>query len=146
MLRVVQSGNPVYNTGNMDAEVQRLINILRTAMRVLGVTNRDIERKLGQSPSYLSRLFSGGIELKAEHLIHIPQAMGMEPAEFFQLAYPKRTEPGSLAAAQLRQALRELQPPPEEPRPEPFSEEQLEKMLLSTLRKLMGKEKEEGGG
>jgi transcriptional regulator with XRE-family HTH domain len=126
----------------MDPEVQRLIHILRTAMRVLGVTNREVERKIGQSPSYLSRVFSGGIELKAEHLIHIPRAMGMEPAEFFQLAYPRRMEPGSRAASQLREALRDLQLPPEEKPPEAFTEEQMEKMLLATLRKLMGKEAE----
>jgi transcriptional regulator with XRE-family HTH domain len=124
----------------MEPEVQRLIQILRTAMRVLGVTNREVERKLGQSPSYLSRVFSGGIELKAEHLVLIPRAMGMEPAEFFHLAYPKRTEPGSRAAVQLREALQHLQLPPEEKRSEPFTEEQMEKMLMATLKKLMGKE------
>ncbi|HEX6901596.1 MAG TPA: helix-turn-helix transcriptional regulator [Thermoanaerobaculia bacterium] len=126
----------------MEPEVERLIKILRTAMRVLGVTNREIERKLGQSPSYLSRVFSGGIELKAEHLILIPRAMGLEPAEFFQLAYPRRTEPASRAALQLREVLQELQLPqaPEEKRPEPIDEERLEKMMIATLRKLMAKE------
>jgi transcriptional regulator with XRE-family HTH domain len=128
----------------MDAEVQRLIKILRTAMRILGVTNREVERRLGMSPSYLTRVFSGGIELKAEHLIHISRAIGLEPAEFFHLAYPKRTEPGSKASAQLRDALRELQPPPEERRPEPIREEEVEKLLMSTLRKLMGREVGEG--
>lgn len=128
----------------MDAEVQRLINILRTAMRILGVTNRDVERKLGMSPSYLTRVFSGGIELKAEHLVQIPKAIGLEPAEFFHLAYPKRTRPGSKASAQLRQVLQDLQPPPEEKPATAPDEEQLEKMLLSTLRKLLGREAEEG--
>jgi transcriptional regulator with XRE-family HTH domain len=127
----------------MDAEVQRLINILRTAMRILGVTNRDVERKLGMSPSYLTRVFSGGIELKAEHLIQIPKAIGLEPAEFFHLAYPKRIQPGSQASAQLRQVLQDLQPPPEERQAGAPSEEQLEKMLLSTLRKLLDREAEE---
>jgi hypothetical protein len=66
----------------------------------------------------------------------------MEPAEFFHLAYPKRTGPDSRAATQLREALQHLQLPPEEKRPEPFTEEQLEKMMMATLRKLMGKEAE----
>lgn len=136
--------NPVYNSGNMEPEVKRLITILKTAMRVLGVSNREVERKLGQSPSYLSRVFSGGIELKAEHLILIPRAMGMEPAEFFQLAYPKRVEPPSPAALQLRESLRDLLPPPEEKRPEAVDEQQMEKMMLAMIRKLMAKE--EGGG
>jgi transcriptional regulator with XRE-family HTH domain len=129
----------------MDPEVQRLINILRTAMRILGVTNRDIERKLGMSPSYLSRVFSGGIELKAEHLIHISRAMGMEPAEFFHLAYPpRRNAAASRASAQLQQALRDLQPAPEAPPAEPtLTDEQVQRALYSTLKKFMGGE---GGG
>jgi transcriptional regulator with XRE-family HTH domain len=116
----------------MDPETQRLITILRTTMRILGVTNRDIERKLGLSASYLSRLYSGGIELKAEHLIHIPRAMGLEPAEFFHLAYPQRSQPGSRAAEHLREVLRELNPPPESPAGGAFTEEQ-----MAQLRELM---------
>jgi len=124
----------------MDAEVQRLINILRTAMRVLGVTNRDIERKLGLSPSYLSRLFSGGIELKAEHLVQIPKAMGLQPAEFFHLAYPRRVQPGSRAAEQLRELLRDLQPPPEAPSGALTDEqmEQVREMMRRMLRQESG--------
>jgi transcriptional regulator with XRE-family HTH domain len=125
----------------MDPEVQRLITILRTTMRILGVTNRDIERKLDLSPSYLSRLFSGGIELKAEHLIHIPRAMGLEPAEFFHLAYPRRPQPGSRAAEQLREVLRELgPPPPQEPSGGAFTEEQMAQ-LREMMRKMLGREK-----
>jgi transcriptional regulator with XRE-family HTH domain len=124
----------------MDPEVQRLITILRTTMRILGVTNRDIERKLELSPSYLSRLFSGGIELKAEHLIHIPKAMGLEPAEFFHLAYPRRSQPGSRAAEQLREVLRELQPPPPEEPTGAFSDEQMDQ-LREMMRKMLGREK-----
>jgi transcriptional regulator with XRE-family HTH domain len=127
----------------MDPEVQRLITILRTAMRILGVTNREVERKLGMSPSYLSRVFSGGIELKAEHLILIPKAMGLEPAEFFQLAYPRRTVASSRASAQLQEALRDLQALPPESPADTLSEEQLQRALFVTLQKLMGKE---GGG
>jgi transcriptional regulator with XRE-family HTH domain len=124
----------------MDPEVQRFITILRTTMRILGVTNRDIERKLGLSPSYLSRLFSGGIELKAEHLVHIPRAMGLEPAEFFHLAYPRRSQPGSRAAEQLREVLRELGPPPQEPAAGAFTEEQMAQ-LREMMRKMLGREK-----
>jgi transcriptional regulator with XRE-family HTH domain len=125
----------------MDPEVQRLITILRTTMRILGVTNRDIERKLGLSPSYLSRLYSGGIELKAEHLIHIPKAMGLEPAEFFHLAYPRRSQPGSRAAKQLHEVLRELgPPPPQEPAGGAFTEEQMAQ-LREMMRKMLGREK-----
>ena len=44
-------------------EVDRLLNVLRTSIRLLGLTNREIERRLGLTPSYVSRIFSGTIEL-----------------------------------------------------------------------------------
>jgi transcriptional regulator with XRE-family HTH domain len=137
MHRVVRQGNRGYNPGNMDAEVQRLIHLLRTMMRLLGFTNRDIERKLGLSPSYLSRLYSGGIELKAEHLVHIPKAMGLEPEEFFHLAYPRRVKQGSRAATQLAELIRDLGPPPEKAPAPGFTDEQkaqLKEMMQNWLR------------
>jgi predicted DNA-binding protein (UPF0251 family) len=120
----------------MDPEVQRLINILRTVMRVLGVTNQEIERRLGQSPDDLSRVFAGDLELKAEHLIQIPRAMGMQPAEFFHLAYPKTDEPASKAAVRLRDSLEYLQIPIAEKQPE-ITDEQLQKMVTSALEKML---------
>lgn len=117
-------------------------------MRLLDITNRDIERKLGLSPSYLSRLYSGGIELKAEHLVRIPQAMGLEPAEFFRLVYPTQPATETPAAAQIRDMLKDLAAPgPAAPPPPatPPSEEQLE-MMLTAMRKLLDERKEGSGG
>jgi transcriptional regulator with XRE-family HTH domain len=92
-------------------EVERLMKLLRTTMRMLGLTNREVERRLGYTPSYLSRLFGGAIELKVEHVVAIARAMGLKPAEFFALAYPRQPEPPTAAAVTLWSVLRELQPP-----------------------------------
>jgi transcriptional regulator with XRE-family HTH domain len=121
----------------MEAEVQRLVNLLRTTARILGITNRDIERKLGLHPGHLSRLYSGDIEIKAEHLVRIPMAMGLETAEFFHLAYPRRLKP-SQAAAQLREVVRELIPPEEEPSAS-FSDEEMQQ-LREMMRRTLGRE------
>jgi len=92
-------------------EVERLIRVLTTAMRILDISNREVERRLDLSPSYLSRLFNGLIELRVEHLIAISRAIGLKPAELFHLAYPRRPDPPSEAVLQLRRVLQELQPP-----------------------------------
>lgn len=94
-------------------EVDRLLNVLRTSIRLLGLSNREIERRLGLTPSYLSRIFSGTIELKMEHVLAITRAMGLAPWEFFELAYPRRSDTPSESFRSIRTLLRDMQPPPE---------------------------------
>lgn len=127
-----------------------MLSVLKTAMRVLGFTNRDIERQLGLSSSYLSRLFSGTIELRFEHIVDIARAMGLEPAEILSFAYPQRREP-SAAALRLRELMGSFQgtqtaaPPAAAALPAltgssqaPPSEADLERLMAKTIRRLFG--------
>ncbi len=91
-------------------ETERIIRMIRTALRLLGFTNREIERRLGYTPSYLTRLFSGQIELRFEHIVDIASAMGLTAEEFFQFAYPLRKGERSEAALQLDELLEEIRP------------------------------------
>jgi transcriptional regulator with XRE-family HTH domain len=126
----------------MNEEIKRLLNVLRTAMKILDITNREVEKKLGLSYGYLSRLFAGAIELKIEHILDICGAIGLRPAEFFHLAYPRVPVPGTPAAAKLRDVLQGFQPQSEngdepEGAPQAISQEEVERMMLSSLRKLL---------
>lgn len=114
-------------------EVERLIRVLTTAMRILDISNREVERRLNLSPSYLSRLFNGLIELRAEHLLAISRAIGLKPAEFFYLAYPKRPDPPSDASLQLRKVLQELSPSPAQS--SRTSDEELEKKIQAVVQR-----------
>ena len=120
-------------------EIQRLIQMLRVAMRILDVSNRDIEKQLGLSYGYLSRLFSGAIELKMEHILQILEVLGLTPAEFFQLAYPRRTSPPSEAAARMRTILDGFGPitPEERPPTGEMSPEEIEKTVSRVLQKML---------
>jgi transcriptional regulator with XRE-family HTH domain len=121
-------------------EVERLIRVLTTAMRILDLSNREVERRLHLSPSYLSRLFNGLIELRVEHLLAISRAIGLKPAEFFYLAYPKRPDPPSDASLQLRRVLQELQPPIPAPSSTAVrgSDEEIEKKIQEAVHRLLG--------
>ncbi len=123
-------------------EVERLIRVLTTAMRILDISNREVERRLDLSQSYLSRLFNGLIELRVEHLIAISRAIGLKPGELFSLAYPRRPDPPSEAVLRLRRVLQELQPPAPAPPSQPARngemEKEMEKKILETVQRLLG--------
>lgn len=131
-------------------------------MKVLGFTNRDVERKLGLSGSYLSRLFSGMIDLKVDHVVAISRVIGVEPEELFQIAFPKKRKAPSAGAARLRETLEEYQrtgsapwggslnlselefeepdrPAPQEEKGNSDLEQALEKMMAKALHKVLDK-------
>ncbi len=96
----------------MNPETQRVIEVLKDAIGAAELHNRDVERKLKLSSSYLSRLFSGAIELRFEHIVKIAGAVGLDPAEIVHALYPLRKDPPSEAMVRLQEALRYLKPPP----------------------------------
>jgi len=125
-------------------ETQRLLHVLRVSMRILDVSNRDIEKALGLSYGYLSRLFAGSIELKVEHIFQILGVLGLTPAEYFHYAYPRKPSPPSEAFTRMRSILDGFGPiTPEEPPPSGgFSPDEMEKLVSKALQKLLRDAKE----
>lgn len=122
----------------MDPETQRLINVLKVSLRILGVTNREVARRMEMSPSYLSKLFSGASEIRLDHVIRICRAIGLEPAEFFTMAYPLPPRSSTVTASKLREMLQHGRPAPPPPPAEVFDEEKIKQMLKETLERLEG--------
>jgi transcriptional regulator with XRE-family HTH domain len=129
----------------MKPETEHIVQILKTAMRILGCTNREMERRLGVSGGYLSRLFAGTMELRFEHVVDIAEALGLSVEEIFRFAYPEPRAPSG-AAVRLQEATGGFQsrsaaplgvPPAEALAPSTSTvlEAELEKMMLRTFRK-----------
>lgn len=68
-------------------ETQRLSDALREAIRRKKISQREVERNLGQSKGYLSLLLHGNVDLKVKHVFAVLKVIGMEPEEFFQDLY-----------------------------------------------------------
>jgi transcriptional regulator with XRE-family HTH domain len=100
-----------------EAEVVRLTNLLASAIKFSGWKQRDIEKSLGLSSGSMSRLLSGGIELKIKHVLEICEVIGFPPSRFFHASYPT-AEDGGNEAARLQRLLEQLHPVPEA-QPEP---------------------------
>jgi transcriptional regulator with XRE-family HTH domain len=93
-------------------EVQRVLGVLHTLMRMLGVSNREIERRLKLHPSSLTRFFNGQVEAKLELVLGIARTLGLGYNELFSFAYPERQTGSESAAAQkIRSLLDSLSPP-----------------------------------
>jgi hypothetical protein len=122
----------------MDPEIRHLIGVLKNAIEAAGLRNGNVERTLRLSPGYLSRLFSGKIALRFEHIVKIAGAVGLTPAELFQALYPVPKDPPTEAMTHLREALRCLKPPP----PPGWTAEEraiFERHLESSLRQTLGR-------
>jgi transcriptional regulator with XRE-family HTH domain len=93
---------------SIDDEIERVTALLSTVIKVANVTKRELEKELGASGGYLSRLLSGKMGLSIRHILLICAAIGMEPAEFFHLAYPEAPA-GSESSGMARDILRRFQ-------------------------------------
>jgi transcriptional regulator with XRE-family HTH domain len=129
----------------MKPVTQHMIVVLKTSMRALGFTNREVENRLGVSRGYLTRLFSGVMELRFDHVAEIAEAIGLEPEEILRLAFPPAQKPATPEAARLREAFG-ASPASPEPAPAelpetaegatPFAKE-LERMIEKTMKKML---------
>ena len=115
--------------GSVQGEMGRLMELLRTIVRMLGYTNRDVERRAGLNHATAVRYFRGEGEPKLEFVLGVVKAIGLEYWEFFDIAYPNRAEP-SASGQRLRRLLAQLVPSSAKPEEKPpLQPKELEAML-----------------
>jgi transcriptional regulator with XRE-family HTH domain len=119
-------------------ELDRLLLVLRTVIRLVGLSLGEIGRRLDMAPPHLSRLFRGSIELKVEHVLAISRALGLSPAEFFELAYPRRPDPPSESSKAIHKLLRNMLPIEREGWPSAaIAEEALQGKIQESVRRAL---------
>jgi len=135
--------SPQVDQTAIQSEMARLMELLRTIVRMLGYTNRDVERRAGLNHATAVRYFRGEGEPKLEFVLGVVKAIGLEYWEFFDIAYPQRQEP-SASGQKLRRLLNQLVPSSARPEEKPaLKGKELEAMLeemRNGIRTLMDKE------
>ncbi|HEY4588936.1 MAG TPA: helix-turn-helix transcriptional regulator [Thermoanaerobaculia bacterium] len=113
------------------------MNLVKVCLRILGVSNRELARRLGMSPSYVSKLLSGSSELRLDHLVRICKVTGVEPGEFFALAYPVR--PATTATGSRLQTMLQMSAPPPPPAApaKVYQEDEVQALLQAALERLI---------
>jgi transcriptional regulator with XRE-family HTH domain len=130
----------------MKSQTAHLSHTLKTAIKTMGLSLREVEKRLGMSRGYLTRLFGGEIDLKVDHVADIAEALGVEPEEIFRLAFPaSRAEP-THQIMRLREGFGIEPPPPVETKPQPSSsplsaaiQQEIEALVQQALGKAFGK-------
>lgn len=72
-------------------KVEQARKLLERIMRAQGHTRLEIDRRIGSFRGYVSQVFTGKLALRLEHIVSILDAMGIEPLDFFELAFPRST-------------------------------------------------------
>jgi hypothetical protein len=127
----------------VEAEVQHYTKVLRIAIRSAGLTMTEVERRLGNGPKSLRRVFSGEVDLKFKHVILVLDVIGLSQEEFFTIASRGRrsNKPPSMGA-EFMAAFRsmgyrdELAPVPEDP-DEPRDEDEFDRMVVDAMRRVL---------
>jgi len=116
----------------MENQTAHLCRVLKQAISALGLTQKEVESRLGLSPGYLSRLFGGQIELKVDHVVQIAKVLEVEPEEIFRLAFARSQGEPTPRIIRLREAFGVATP---EPPPVALSglEKEIEKILKRAL-------------
>ncbi len=89
----------------MTPQTKRLIFVLKSAIRAGGLTLKELEKRLGVSPAYLTRLFSGQIPMRVDQVAEISEAAGLDPDEIFRLAFPAVQKPVTPEMEVVRRAV-----------------------------------------
>lgn len=70
-----------------EEDVQRILSLLKRAIRSSGSSQKEVDRQIGVQPGYLSQVMIGRLDLKLKHLLRVLDAIHVDPAGFFQLAF-----------------------------------------------------------
>ena len=125
-----------------DREILRLAEVMAQAIQAAGTTRQLLERQLGLSSGYLSKILRGGVELRVRHLLVLADALGVTPADLLRLAWPEPavTDAEQQAHRERTIALLEarLGPKPPTPKPAPDAEHPFDEQVKRALGRLLG--------
>ncbi len=73
-----------------EQEVRHYGVVLRQIIRAAGLTVTEVERRLGQGPKSLRRVFCGEVDLKVKHIVSVLHVLGMPEEKFFEIVAERR--------------------------------------------------------
>ncbi len=75
--------------------MSRVLSLLNDLVSLSGRTKSSLERELGLSSGYLSRILGRTDDIALSHLLPILEALGVTPGDFFRSACPQPAGPAA---------------------------------------------------
>ncbi len=131
-----------------DYTARRLVESL---LALRGMTRKDLDRRLGRTPGYVSQVLNGTVGLKLSTLLLFVRALDFEPEVFFRTLY-KRGRPLSFSGdpestAEVLSRLREidLEPGAAKAQRQPADMAAFEALVQRAVTDALARSKGEGG-
>ncbi len=76
-----------------DARLGKLLKLLQGSIRAAGLTQTEVDERIGRRRGYLSHVFQRRVDLKVIDLLRALEVLEIDPARFFAVALGSRPEP-----------------------------------------------------
>lgn len=119
-----------------DWKILRSAEVLSATIRVAGRSRLSLERQMGLSSGYLSKILGGTVELRMRHVFMILDALEVDPGDFFPVAFPQKHNPAGRKARRLMEDVAALLN--QGHAPDAISEDELDEQVKRSLARLLG--------
>jgi transcriptional regulator with XRE-family HTH domain len=119
----------------VDEKTARVAEVLSAAVRIAGRSRLSMEHQMGLSSGYLSKILGGTVELRLRHVSMILDALEVDPADFFRVAFPRR-QSSSRAGRRLMEDVESLLA--RERAPEALADDEFDEQVKRSLVRLLG--------
>jgi transcriptional regulator with XRE-family HTH domain len=84
-----------------EERLQLLLRLFQSSIRAAGLSQTEVDERIGRRRGYLSHVFQGRVDLKLIDLLNALDALGVDPARFFQLAFAQAAPSSSPSSGLL---------------------------------------------
>jgi len=117
-----------------DSDLKQLRQVLREAVKAAGLSNRELEQRLGIGSGNIYRMLDGTLDLRVRHLLALADLLGIPPSDLLELGCP---DAASRAKRRLADVIGRKPSQPTEPTAASLSLEQLKELIRDAVREEM---------
>jgi len=117
-----------------EADLKQLRHVLGEAVKAAGLTNRDLEQRIGIGSGNIYRMLDGRLDLRVRHLLALADLLEIPPSDLLELGCP---DAASRAKRRLGDVIGRKSSQPAEPTAASLSLDQLKELVRNAIREEM---------